>query len=224
MDKIATGRFVDPIDDCMFINDHLDVIQSHLETEDFWDFLMSLFRLGEFFEEIDEETRQKIAGSPEFIARVNNCMRDWTEVTSPRDGWPRHLLARLEPAASLTPTLIERIKADKLGVIRSLKEIEDRAGPDWGNVAADPEQLKAYADMLAITEMRERGIVPDHYTATTECQHCESVPIFEGVPAMVEGCPWCFNRIKALPIPSARHDIDEMRSGSEQQWCTHLPR
>lgn len=56
-------------------------------------------------------------------------------------------------------------------------------------------------EMLRIQDMRSRGIVPDHYSATTECKRCGPVPIFEGCPPEVNGCPWCLNRIKGLPIP-----------------------
>ena len=58
-------------------------------------------------------------------------------------------------------------------------------------------------EMLRIQEMRSRGIVPDHYSATTKCRRCGPVPIFEGCPPEVGGCPWCFNRLKGLPIPRA---------------------
>ena len=59
-------------------------------------------------------------------------------------------------------------------------------------------------ELLMIGEMRERGIVPDHYTAITKCKYCGPVPIFDGLPEKVNGCPWCFNRIKGLPIPTER--------------------
>ena len=36
-----------------------------------------------------------------------------------------------------------------------------------------------------------------------------TLPIFEGLPDIVEGCPWCINRIKGLPVPSAENSNDE---------------
>ena len=57
------------------------------------------------------------------------------------------------------------------------------------------------AEMVVIVEMRERGIVPDHYTSITECKHCGTVPIFAGCPPQVMGCPWCLNRHAGLPAP-----------------------
>jgi hypothetical protein len=57
-------------------------------------------------------------------------------------------------------------------------------------------------EMLGIMAIRERGEVPDHYTATTTCKHCGPVSIWAGCPPAVLGCPWCFNRMKGLPIPT----------------------
>ncbi len=80
-------------------------------------------------------------------------------------------------------------------------ELQERAGPDWEEISADPEQLKAFAELVMIEDMRHRGIVPDHYTATTNCKHCGPVPIFEGNWPESDGCPWCFNRLQGLPMP-----------------------
>ncbi len=110
----------------------------------------------------------------------------------------------LSPKTALTSKLASRIKKEKPALIRNLEEIKRKAKTDWDEIANDPAQLKAFAELLMIGEMRERGIVPDHYTATTSCIHCGPVPIFEGLPETVEGCPWCFNRIKGLPIPRKR--------------------
>ncbi len=80
-------------------------------------------------------------------------------------------------------------------------------GSEWSELLEnksrelEEHQIPVAANMVAITEMRERGIVPDHYTSETECKHCGPVPIFEDCPPRVDGCPWCFNRHKNLPIP-----------------------
>jgi len=108
----------------------------------------------------------------------------------------------LSPKKALTPNLTSMIKAEKPALIRRLREIQRKAGADWDEIANDPAQLKAFAELLMIGEMREQGIVPDHYTATTTCIHCGPVPIFEGLPETVKGCPWCFNRIEGLPMPT----------------------
>ncbi len=70
------------------------------------------------------------------------------------------------------------------------------------------EDLKKHDDpccreIAEITLMRLRGVVPDHYTASTECRHCGPVPIWKGCPPTVRGCPWCFNRHAGQPTPAA---------------------
>lgn len=67
--------------------------------------------------------------------------------------------------------------------------------------AEGPEVLRAYALAVCDRKLRERGIAPAHYTARTHCKGCGLVPIFEGCPPQVEGCPWCWNRVKGLPVP-----------------------
>ncbi len=87
-------------------------------------------------------------------------------------------------------------------------------GSEWSELLENKNgelterEIPTAEDMVAITEMREKGIVPDHYTATTECSGCGKVPIFEGSPEKVNGCPWCFNRIKELPVPNPQSDTD----------------
>lgn len=78
--------------------------------------------------------------------------------------------------------------------------IQETAGPDWPEVEANPVLFETLARAIQTRWMRERGEVPAHYTAKTICKHCGSVPIFEGVPERVEGCPWCFNRRKGMPF------------------------
>ncbi len=105
------------------------------------------------------------------------------------------------PKGTLTPEVLAKLKRMKPELLRSLKESQERAEQDWEEISKSPEQLKAFAELVMIEDMRHRGIVPDHYTATTNCKHCGPVPIFEGCWPESDGCPWCFNRIKGLPMP-----------------------
>ena len=114
-------------------------------------------------------------------------------------------IALAAPKGILTPMLVSRVKKEKPALLDSLNKIRERAGDDWEEISNDPEQLKAFAELLMIGEMRERGIVPDHYTATTNCKHCGPVPIFEGCWPESDACPWCFNRLQGLPMPD-NHD------------------
>jgi len=108
------------------------------------------------------------------------------------------------PKGTLTPEVLAKLKSKKPELLRSLRELQERAGPDWEEISADPAKLKSFAELVMITDMRHRGIVPDHYTATTNCKHCGSVPIFEGNWPESDGCPWCFNRLQGLPIPGVK--------------------
>ena len=110
------------------------------------------------------------------------------------------------PKGVLTPALVEKYRAQKSNLLRSLAEVREQAGDDWQEIAGDPDKLKAFTELVMINDMRQRGIVPDHYTAMTKCSGCGTVPIFEGVPERVSGCPWCFNRLKGLPMPSPGAD------------------
>lgn len=81
-------------------------------------------------------------------------------------------------------------------------------GSEWSELLENKsgelteQELPVARDMVAIIEMRQKGIRPDHYTAETECTHCGRVPIWEACPPQVNGCPWCFNRHKGLPMPN----------------------
>ena len=110
-------------------------------------------------------------------------------------------LALSAPQGVLTERLVSRLRKEKPALLRSLSELRKKAGEDWQEIADDPDKLKVFTELLMIVEMREKGVAPDHYTRETCCKRCGTVPIFEGCPSQVDGCPWCFNRIKRLPIP-----------------------
>ena len=108
--------------------------------------------------------------------------------------------------AKLTNSLITKIQDNKTALIAGLEKLRRIAGSDWEEIAGDPKQLKVFAELLMIEDMRQKGICPHHYTATTTCKYCGPVPIWDGCPPEVHGCPWCFNRIKRLPIPKVIFD------------------
>ncbi len=107
------------------------------------------------------------------------------------------------PKGTLTPEVLAKLKSKKPELLRSLKELQERAEQDWEEISTDPTKLKAFAELVMIEDMRRQGIVPDHYTATINCKHCGPVPIFEGCWPESDACPWCFNRIKGLPMPKS---------------------
>ncbi len=91
-------------------------------------------------------------------------------------------------------------KTDKRASVSSVSEWSELLENKNGELSE--HQVAVAVDMVAIVEMRKRGIVPDHYTSETECKHCGTVPIFEDCPSKVNGCPWCLNRHKGLPMPN----------------------
>ncbi len=152
------------------------------------------------------------------------------------------------PKDLLTPELMAKLKAHKtelLDILRkpgaeriaqghglTLADLQQAAGPDWAEIENDPATLEALANSIQIRRMRERGEVPPDYTATTVCRHCGPVPIFPGVAERVLGCPWCFNRVKGLPVPEAptKTEIQDRgaamlkRDGCEgHKWSDYYP-
>ncbi len=121
------------------------------------------------------------------------------------------------PQDVLTPELVAEFKthkADLLDILGkpgaeriaqdhglTLADLKQSARLDWPKIQEDRATLEALARAIQIRRMRERGEVPPHYTSTTICRYCGPVPIFPGVGEQVEGCPWCFNRVRGLSVP-----------------------
>ena len=85
-----------------------------------------------------------------------------------------------------------------------MTDLEKLAEGDWEEIENDHASLEAFSHLIAIRRLRERGEIPTHYTAKTECQHCGIVPIWADVPEKVLSCVWCFNRVVGRPIPKPR--------------------
>jgi hypothetical protein len=83
-----------------------------------------------------------------------------------------------------------------------LGRLRTELGEDWDEISSDPAQLEAFARLFRTDECRRQGKRPAHYTATAICRGCGPVSIFEGTAGHVLGCPWCYNRVNGLPIPS----------------------
>ena len=82
-----------------------------------------------------------------------------------------------------------------------MDELRDLAAADWPTLEADPELLETFAHAVRTRRMREAGEIPPEYTQTVECAGCGPVLLWEGAPERVAACPWCFNRIRGLPVP-----------------------
>ncbi len=97
--------------------------------------------------------------------------------------------------------LVQSVDKRSKELQESPDELRRAAEGDWDEVSNDPAQLIAFADSLAIVQIRESGGIPDSYTSMTECKHCGTVPIFEGCPPKIDECVWCMNGLTAPTIP-----------------------
>lgn len=107
---------------------------------------------------------------------------------------------RLLPILQMVERACKGLDLDPLKLALSLEP------SDLGTLGKDStKQLRIYAEAVADRLARERGEIPAHYTAKTVCSGCGPVPIFRGAPEKVAGCPWCWNRIRGLPMPNGEN-------------------
>ncbi len=97
--------------------------------------------------------------------------------------------------------LVQSVDKRSKELLKSPGELRQAAEGDGDEVSNDPAQLVAFADSLAIVQIRESGGVPDTYVSITTCQNCGTVPIWLGCPPKVKECPWCMSGQTAPPIP-----------------------
>ena len=97
-----------------------------------------------------------------------------------------HLLT-LADAQRHAPAIVHRLHADDIAACVGL--------PD--------ESLRAYLRALDRGTDMDRGIAPGGYTQASHCDGCGPVWLWQGAPARLVACPWCFRRkaVKALPRP-----------------------
>jgi len=97
--------------------------------------------------------------------------------------------------------LVQSVDKRSKELRESPDELQRAAEDDWDEISNDPAQLVAFADSLAIVQIRESGGVPDHYNFVTNCRKCGDVPVYEGLPRAIEQCMWCMNGRTPPPIP-----------------------
>ena len=100
----------------------------------------------------------------------------------------RTRLLTLADGDGYAPAIIHRLHADDLAACAGLAD----------------ETLQAYLRVLDRGTAMDRGIAPDGYTQAAHCDGCGPVWLWQGAPARVIACPWCFRRKagKALPRPA----------------------
>ena len=85
----------------------------------------------------------------------------------------------------------------------TLADLAAEFGPDpeWPKLKNNPRGLHHLAEGLHTRRLRERGEAPPTFTAIRNCAGCGPVFLEPWTQDPVEGCPWCLNRDKGLPIP-----------------------
>lgn len=144
----------------------------------------------------------KKGGSVSFGSDRSERLRIKSEDDTPSGKLATATTHRLEWSETL---LVQSVDQWSMRLRETPDKLRRAAGDDWEVVSNDPAQLVAFADSLAIVQIRESARVPDTYTAITNCQTCASiVPIWQGCPPQVRECPWCMNSQTPPPIPEAR--------------------
>lgn len=77
--------------------------------------------------------------------------------------------------------------------------LDDSDIEDWRSGQISSESLVAFARALVERRLMDQGKRPSYYTARATCRQCG--PIWLWLPANVDGCPWCWNRVNGVPIP-----------------------
>ena len=85
--------------------------------------------------------------------------------------------------------------------IASDAELKDALEDDWDEVSNDRAQLEVARMWVTEAKQVASGIIPKRYKQTSNCKYCGPVLVVEGYPKNANNCPWCFNRVKELPIP-----------------------
>ena len=126
----------------------------------------------------------------------------------------------LRAPSPLPDDLLRRIRINKPKLLETLRmksesgvhgipisELRELAGDDWEELHENLDTLDSFAHAVATRRMRESGQRPTHYTQRSECAGCGLVWLWEGAPEYVQGCPWCFNRVKGVAVPKPRKQM-----------------
>jgi len=70
---------------------------------------------------------------------------------------------------------------------------------DWATGKLTNDDLKVFIASKALNDTRKAGKIPESYLFTADCAQCGVV--WSPYPTVAQHCPWCTNRLHALPIP-----------------------
>lgn len=97
----------------------------------------------------------------------------------------RTRLLRLAAMEGMPAATVHRLHADEVSACHGLPN----------------QTLRAYLGALKRTAIMREGVAPPDYTRAAHCDSCGPVWLWEGVPARVGACPWCFRRKAGNPLP-----------------------
>lgn len=112
--------------------------------------------------------------------------------------------------AAAKPELVARLQSDLRTRLRRLGEVEGvpaamvnaLPGADVAACNGLPDDtLRAYLRALQRGAIMDAGTVPEGYTQAVHCGGCGPVWLWQGSPARVIACPWCFRRKAGRTVP-----------------------
>lgn len=121
--------------------------------------------------------------------------------------------------ASLSPDLLDRLRAEKPRLLPLLRACEQACGgltayitpsamlaklapEDIQELEACPDPLpflRSFAIACVWTDFRREGIAPPTWDQPAHCDRCGPVLLWASIE--VAGCPWCWNRVHGVKIP-----------------------
>ena len=125
-----------------------------------------------------------------------------TDKTAKRVNSPGGLTDKTDKRASVS-SVSDRSEGFETQVVED-NELRETLGDDWDEVSSNPAQLEAARFLVTEAKQVANGVIPERYTQITDCKYCGPVFVYEGYPQPANNCPWCFNRIKGLPIPKGK--------------------
>jgi hypothetical protein len=95
--------------------------------------------------------------------------------------------------------MIRVAQGARLDVRRTLRLVDG----DMDTLAGCTDgEVLAYIHALHARAARRAGQVPANWTSASRCEGCGPVWLWPDAPLHVIACPWCWNRIAGLPVPS----------------------
>jgi len=115
----------------------------------------------------------------------------------------KYQIAEIGKKGKLANTDNEQVSQFPLFPYIGEQELQKFLGEDWELYKDNPEALAGWADLLSERKQMERGEIPKDFTTITHCASCGDVFVPPAIAnnGSVQGCPWCLNNAKGLPIP-----------------------